>query len=120
MTTRPPRRTKRRRPDPPLRVRNLLARRMPADRYAVGIDLCGSKLRCRALAEQGQLVARVETQTEAWKGTASVLANLKRMISELLDSTDRSRVTGIGIAAAGQIHPKTHAVVYAPNLSWKI
>ena len=91
---------------------------MPADRYAVGIDLGGSKLRGGLLSEQGQLFARVETQTEAWKGTASVLANLKRMISELLDSTDRSRVTGIGIAAAGQIHPKTQAVVYAPNLRW--
>jgi glucokinase len=28
-------------------------------------------------------------------------------------------VAGIGIAAAGQIHPKTHAVVYAPNLEWE-
>ena len=92
---------------------------MPADRYAVGIDLGGSKLRGGLLSEQGQLVARIETQTEAWKGTASILANLKRMIGELLDSTDRSRVTGIGIAAAGQIHPKTHAVVYAPNLNWE-
>lgn len=91
---------------------------MPVDRYAVGIDLGGSKLRGGLLSEQGQLVARVETQTEAWKGSASVLANLKRMIAELLDSTDRSRVTGIGIAAAGQIHPKTHAVVFAPNLHW--
>ena len=91
---------------------------MPADRYAVGIDLGGSKLRGGLLSESGQLVARVETQTEAWKGTASVLANLKRIVAELLDSTDRSRVTGIGIAAAGQIHPQTHAVVYAPNLQW--
>jgi glucokinase len=91
---------------------------MPADRYAVGIDLGGSKLRGGLLSESGQLVARVESQTEAWKGTASVLANLKRIVAELLDSTDRSRVTGIGIAAAGQIHPQTHAVVYAPNLQW--
>jgi glucokinase len=91
---------------------------MPADRYAVGIDLGGSKLRGGLLSEHGQLVARVETQTEAWKGSASVLANLKRMIGELLDSTERSHVTGIGIAAAGQIHPKTHAVVFAPNLNW--
>jgi glucokinase len=91
---------------------------MPADRYAVGIDLGGSKLRGGLLSESGQLVARVETKTEAWKGTTSVLANLKRIVGELLDSTERSRVTGIGIAAAGQIHPQTHAVVYAPNLNW--
>ena len=92
---------------------------MPADRYAVGIDLGVSKLRGGLLSEAGQLAGRIETQTEAWKGPAGVLANLKRVVSQLLDSTDRSRVTGIGIAAAGMIHPQTHAVVYAPNLEWR-
>jgi glucokinase len=91
---------------------------MPPDRYAVGIDLGGSKLRAGLLSQSGQLAGRLEIQTEAWKGPASVLANLKGLITQLLDSTDRSRVAGIGIAAAGQIHPKTHAVVYAPNLDW--
>ncbi len=91
---------------------------MPPERYAVGIDLGGSKLRAGLLSESGQLAGRIEIQTEAWKGPASVLANLKRLVTQLLDSTDRSRVAGIGIAAAGQIHPKTHAVVYAPNLDW--
>lgn len=28
-------------------------------------------------------------------------------------------VSAIGIAAAGQIHPETQAVVYAPNLNWR-
>ena len=92
---------------------------MPAERYAVGIDLGGSKLRGGLLSESGQLVARLEMQTEAWKGAAGVLANLKGLITRLLDSTDRSRLAGIGIAAAGQIHPKTHAVVDAPNLGWR-
>lgn len=58
-------------------------------------------------------------QTEAWKGPSGVLANLKGVVSRLLDSTDPAHVAGIGIAAAGQIHPKTHAVVYAPNLEWE-
>ena len=92
---------------------------MPPDRYAVGIDLGGSKLRGGLLSPSGQLIGRLEVQTEAWKGPPSVLANLKSMITRLLDSTDPARVAGIGIAAAGQIHPKTHAVVYAPNLEWE-
>lgn len=92
---------------------------MPSDRYAVGIDLGGSKLRGGLLSASGQLIGRLEVQTEAWKGPPSVLANLKSMITRLLDSTDPARVAGIGIAAAGQIHPKTHAVVYAPNLEWE-
>src|SRR5215468_9907284 len=92
---------------------------VPPDRYAVGIDLGGSKLRGGLLSSSGQLVGRVEMQTEAWKGPSGVLANLKGIITRLLDSTDPSRVAGIGIAAAGQIHPKTQAVVYAPNLEWE-
>lgn len=92
---------------------------MPPDRYAVGIDLGGSKLRGGLLNSSGQLIGRLEVQTEAWKGPPSVIANLKSMITRLVDSTDPERVAGIGIAAAGQIHPKTHAVVYAPNLEWE-
>src|SRR5262245_4585286 len=58
-------------------------------------------------------------QTEAWKPTSAVLANRTGVITRLRDPTDPSPVAGIGIAAAGQIHPKTHAVVYAPNLEWE-
>jgi glucokinase len=92
---------------------------MPQDRYSVGVDLGGSKLRGGLLSRNGQLVARIEALTEAHKGPAGVIANIKRVISQLLDTSDHSRVAGIGIAAAGQIHPKTHAVVYAPNLEWQ-
>src|SRR5262249_60252127 len=67
----------------------------------------------------GQLIGRAEVPTEAWKGRSGVPANLRGVITRLLDSTDPARVAGIGIAAAGQIHPKTHAVVYAPNLEWE-
>jgi glucokinase len=92
---------------------------MAPERFSVGIDLGGSKLRGGLVSQEGQLVARVETRTEAERGAAGVLANLKRIIAQLLDSSDQSRVAGIGIAAAGQIHPETHAVVYAPNLHWQ-
>ena len=103
-------------PPPPPNPPRLL---VPPDRYAVGIDLGGSKLRGGLLNSSGQLIGRLEVQTEAWKGPPSVIANLKSMITRLVDSTDPERVAGIGIAAAGQIHPKTHAVVYAPNLEWE-
>src|SRR5215472_11126238 len=118
---RPRRRTATRRPDETAALASSSSPRhsVPPDRYAVGIDLGGSKLRGGLLSSSGQLIGRVEVQTEAWKGPSGVLANLKSVITRLLDSTDPARVAGIGIAAAGQIHPKTHAVVYAPNLEWE-
>ena len=59
-------------------------------------------------------------QTEAWKGPASVLANLKGVISRAA-RLHRSLAASPASASPppGQIHPKTHAVVYAPNLEWE-
>jgi glucokinase len=56
--------------------------------------------------------------TDARQGPAAVLATLERLIARLLDAARPARVAGIGIAAAGQIHPETQAVVQAPNLGW--
>lgn len=82
------------------------------------MDLGGSRLRVGLVSEGGQVADRIDVPTEAHRGPAAVLASVKSLIGRLLDATDRSRVTGIGIAAAGQIHPDTQAVVYAPNLGW--
>lgn len=82
------------------------------------MDLGGSRLRVGLVSEGGQVAHRIDVPTEAHRGPAAVLASVKSLIGRLLDATDRSRVTGIGIAAAGQIHPDTQAVVYAPNLGW--
>ncbi len=54
---------------------------MPLDRYVVGSDLGGRQLHARLAAPEGRLVAP-------------------------LDSTDRSRVAGIGLAVPGR---QTHA-----------
>lgn len=45
-----------------------------------------------------------------------MLATLERTLRDLLASYPG--VTAVGIACAGQIHPRTGAVVYAPNLGW--
>lgn len=70
------------------------------------------------MSNEGRVEHHVEIPTEAHRGPAAVLASVKALIGRLLDLSDRSRTAGIGIAAAGQIHPETQAVVYAPNLGW--
>jgi glucokinase len=91
---------------------------MPAERRAVGVDVGGSKLRGGLVSPDGQSVARLEREMEAWKGPAGVLAHLKGLITRLFDSIDRAGDAGIGIAAGGQIHRKTHAVVPSRHGHW--
>lgn len=68
------------------------------------------------MTADGEVVSRVERPTEAERGPSVVLASLLEVIHQLLGaypSTDT-----VGVACAGQIHPATGAVVYAPNLGW--
>lgn len=65
----------------------------------------------------GQLVSRTHSPTDARRGPAAVLAALERAIARLAAELDDLRA--IGVACAGQIHPETGAVVYAPNLDWR-
>jgi glucokinase len=65
----------------------------------------------------GKVVSRVERPTEAPRGPAAVLANLVELIRRLLAS--HPAVDAVGVACAGQIHPVTGDVVYAPNLGWR-
>lgn len=69
------------------------------------------------MAVDGQLVSRTEHPTEARRGPAAVLATVERAIEEVAARV--GGVSGIGVACAGQIHPETGAVVYAPNLDWR-
>jgi glucokinase len=45
-----------------------------------------------------------------------VLASLVQIVRELLASQP---APAVGVACAGQIHPRTGAVVFAPNLDWR-
>jgi glucokinase len=64
----------------------------------------------------GRVLARSESRTEAERGSAVVLNSVKRIIRGLAGEAGPGRP--IGIACAGQVHPETQSVVYAPNLFW--
>ena len=64
----------------------------------------------------GRLVSQTHSPTEARRGPAAVLATLERAVARL--TADLDDLCAIGVACAGQIHPETGSVVYAPNLDW--
>lgn len=90
----------------------------PVKPHAVGVDLGASRIRAGLLAPDGRFHARLQVPTEASKGPDGVLGNLTALIHRVLAQAGGEPVGGIGVAAAGQIHPESQAVVYAPNLNW--
>jgi glucokinase len=69
------------------------------------------------VGDDGRVLARTQTRTEAHRGPAAVLETLRQTITQLAASLDG--VAAVGVACAGQIHPETGAVVQAPNLGWR-
>jgi len=70
-----------------------------------------------AVTADGQILSRIERPTEPQRGPAAVLATLEQVLRDLLASYPG--VIAVGVACAGQIHPRTGAVIYAPNLAWR-
>jgi glucokinase len=66
---------------------------------------------------EGEIVARIERPTEPGRGPAAVLATLAQLVRHLLAA--HPSADAVGLACAGQIHPETGSVVYAPNLDWR-
>lgn len=87
----------------------------PSATTLVGVDVGGTHVRAGVVTPEGRLLERLERPTEARRGAAAVMATLEEAIRELVASPEAAAV---GVACAGQIHPDTGAVFYAPNLGW--
>lgn len=94
---------------------------MENGRYAVGVDLGGTKVAAGVVDGQGRLLSRVHRATEAARGTAVVLDNITRAVAEALARVPgqvREQVAGVGVGAPGTVDYATGAVRFAPNLRW--
>jgi glucokinase len=87
-------------------------------RHAVGVDLGASRIRAGLLAPGGRFHGTLQVPTEAAQGPEGVLATLTELIRRVMAKAEGAPISGIGVATAGQIHPESQAVVYAPNLNW--
>ena len=87
---------------------------------AIGIDIGGTKIAGALVTRSGKIRTRVEYPTPASEGGRAVIARAAEIADELLKASPRE-VEGIGVAAAGQIDPKTGVVIQATELlpDWK-
>lgn len=85
--------------------------------YAVGVDLGGTKIELGVVDEAGQIHQRLRLKTHVKEGPEAVEKQILEGI-EILRQESGVFIQGVGIGVAGQIHPKTGRVIFAPNLYW--
>jgi glucokinase len=88
------------------------------DRWAIGIDLGGTKTIVGQVDGQGKVRRKLQLSTNAPKGPASVKQAITGAVQSLLRDAD-SLPAGIGIGVAGQVDARKGAVSFAPNLGWR-
>jgi len=90
---------------------------MDLKKYAIGIDLGGSKIALGIVDEEGRLVELLRYETDALGGPGAVINQMVNGITQLKRKTATS-ISGIGIGVAGQVDRETGGVIFAPNLDW--
>ena len=73
--------------------------------YRLGIDLGGTKIECAVLEPNGRVLVRERVPTEAEKGLAHILGNIKKIIDKVTTSVPSG--FSIGIGTPGSISMKT-------------
>ena len=103
-----------------LGIWNFLVRgcKVPAkNKWAVGVDLGGTKIIVAQVDTQGILHRKLRLPTNASKGPAAVKSEVVAAVQKLVHEVDCLPV-GIGVGVAGQVDARSGAVRFAPNLGW--
>ncbi|MFZ1292236.1 MAG: ROK family protein [Melioribacteraceae bacterium] len=84
-------------------------------RYAVGVDLGGTKIKIGIVTDEGKIVKKIAIPTLAEEGVEKSIGQIKKGISTLLRGNKNS-ITGIGIGSPGVVSLKKGTVENPPNL----
>jgi glucokinase len=86
---------------------------------AIGIDLGGTQVRA-GLVEGGNVLRRAAALTDVHGGPPAVLAQVRRLMSEVCKPEDWSRLAGVGVSAPGPLDSETGTILHIPTLpNWE-
>jgi glucokinase len=86
------------------------------NKYIVGVDLGGTRIRACLADERGTILARANRLTLAEEGRDAVLRRIEEAVREVIGEHKASDLAGVGITAPGPLDPKTGVIFTPPNL----
>lgn len=90
------------------------------EKLIIGVDLGGTQIRAALADEEGRILRRTSCLTLAKERLEPVIGRIEGAIYEVMGSTDRGQVQGIGVVAPGPLDPWKGIIMDAPNLpGWK-
>lgn len=87
---------------------------VPAGRTVVGVDVGGTSIRAAVVADDGEILDRVRTQTPA-----SADALERAIAAGVAELTGGSGVDAVGLAVAGFPDVSRRRIGFAPHLPWR-
>jgi glucokinase len=92
-----------------------------SDLKAVAVDLGGTRIKFGLVNETGVISSEYVLPTEAEKGPSHIISQILSGIGHLLESTDRSLVSGVGLGTPGIVSLDGTTVSHAPNFAdWEV
>ena len=85
------------------------------EKYAVGVDLGGTKVKLGIVSSQGRIVKKISVPTLAKEGADKSKSQILKGIKELLKN-NKKNIVGIGVGSPGVVSLKKGTVENPPNL----
>lgn len=85
------------------------------EKYAVGVDLGGTKVKLGIVSSQGRIVKKISVPTLAKEGADKSKSQILKGIKELLKN-NKKNIVGIGVGSPGVVSLKKGTVDNPPNL----
>ena len=86
-------------------------------RFAVAIDLGGTRIRAALVDDKGFLRQRSEAPTAAEAGRDAVLGQLRRFAASLIAGAARDQLVGVGICAPGPLDAERGVALATPTIA---
>ncbi|MDR3681730.1 MAG: ROK family protein [Flavipsychrobacter sp.] len=87
-------------------------------KWAIGVDLGGTKIEIAIVSTNGRVLDRLRIPTESTESPEQIIDKISENIEKLVDKHLDIPLETIGIGVAGQIQKNTGIIKYAPNLNW--
>lgn len=95
---------------------------MPSSRppAVLAMDVGGTDMKAAVIGQDGVTAEFVSRRTEAGRGPASVVAEIRRLARDLaLSIADRCELVAVGVAVPGFVDPDNGVALASTNIGWK-